>query len=66
MNKWDPDAADRMSIEFVAYCTQQGLPEMSAEELIHEDLTPEQRQWVSDFIVRWNVEVEGQDPEDIR
>ena len=37
------------------YCDKQGLPAMSADELIFETLTAEQRSWVSNFIRRWEA-----------
>lgn len=44
---------ESMEAEFVAYCAEQGLPEVDAMELIFMQLTPEQRTWISDFINRW-------------
>jgi len=41
--------------EFQAWCDIQGLPQMSAEELLHEDITSEQRKYLSDFIHRWEA-----------
>lgn len=41
--------------EYERFLAKHGLPRMSAEELIHERLTPGQRRWVSDFIVRWDA-----------
>lgn len=41
--------------EFDAYIAEQGLPDMDAEELIHTDLTAEQRSWVSNYISRWEA-----------
>lgn len=36
------------------FCKAQGLPYLSAEELFHEQLTEEQRVWVSRFYELWN------------
>ena len=45
----------RLVDEYEAYCKAQGLPWWSADELILlNTLTPEQRRWISDFIVRWD------------
>jgi len=45
--------------EFQTWCDAQGLPEMSAEELLYEDITSEQRKYLSDFIHRWEAAVDG-------
>jgi hypothetical protein len=41
--------------EYNAWLTAQGLPEMSADELLHEDITKEQRRYVSAFYDRWEA-----------
>lgn len=41
--------------EYERFLAKHRLPRMSAEELIHERLTPGQRRWVSDFIMRWDA-----------
>lgn len=53
----DEQEADygRLTTELEAYCAAQSIPYLSADELIHEELTPEQRRWVSDFILRWEA-----------
>lgn len=47
------ETLETMEAEFVAYCAEQGLPEVDAMELIFMQLTPEQRTWISDYINRW-------------
>lgn len=37
----------------------QGLPSRSAEELLHESITPEQRAWLSAFCILWDAAEEG-------
>jgi hypothetical protein len=46
---------DALCEEFQSWCSDQGLPQMSADELIHEDINPDQRRYLSDFIVRWEA-----------
>lgn len=41
--------------EFSAYVAQERLPEGSADELIHGDLSEPQRRFISDFIRRWEA-----------
>jgi hypothetical protein len=45
--------------EYQAYLTAQGLPQMSADELLHEELTAEQRHRISDFYARWESILES-------
>jgi hypothetical protein len=55
----DPvQARDKLITEFAAWCQGQGLPRLSADELlceIDEDATPEQRAYLNDFIARWTA-----------
>jgi hypothetical protein len=46
--------------EYQAWCRAQGLPDMSADELVLEDeiMTAEQRAWLMDFIHRWKAAAE--------
>ena len=44
-----------LTAEFQAYLMQQGLPQYSADELLHEELTDEQRRYVSQFILTWDA-----------
>ncbi len=48
-------ALTALSCELQAFCSLSGLPMMSADELIHEDVTAEQRHWLSEFILRWEA-----------
>lgn len=41
--------------EYQDWVDAQGLPQFSADELICEDLTAEQRKYVSEFIERWET-----------
>ena len=43
---------DQLSLEFQIWLTGQNLPQISAEELVHEQLTTAQRAWVAQFITR--------------
>jgi hypothetical protein len=43
--------------EFQAWTDAHGLPAMSAEELLHEDITSEQRKYLTAFINRWEMVV---------
>lgn len=54
--EWTELALSQM---FIHYCNAQGLPEMSADELIFEELTAEQRTWISQFIDLWEELVEA-------
>lgn len=47
---WTADNLQAMYNDFLA---EAGLPLMCAESLIFEDLTPDNRQWVSRFIRLW-------------
>lgn len=49
------EAIQALELEFSAYCAEQGLPEASADELIHGDLSEAQRRYISDFIIRWEA-----------
>jgi hypothetical protein len=42
--------------EFVDWCVRNDIPEEGdAEDLLHNPkMTPEERQWLSDFITRWD------------
>lgn len=51
------DTERSLVAEYAAWVEGEGLPNMSADELIHEDLTIAQRIWLSDFIQRWDVVV---------
>jgi len=48
----DDATLDSASTAYQAYLDAEGLPQMSADELLHEDLTEAQRHTVSQF-VRW-------------
>lgn len=44
---------DAMSVHYRRWVGEQNLPDRSAEEMLWEDITPEQRRWLSRFIVAW-------------
>lgn len=44
---------DNLQAMFNDFLKITGLPQISAEDLIFEDLTTEQRQWISRFILLW-------------
>ena len=46
---------DHLTEEYQAHLTVCKLPQVSAEELLHETLTDHQRRWVSTFIRRWEA-----------
>jgi len=49
------DEREALSDELNAYCTSQGLEQRCAMELLHEDITEDQRRWLSDFVHRWEA-----------
>lgn len=41
--------------EYMAWLDHNNLPQMSADELVHEDgLSAEQRKWLGEFTRRWD------------
>jgi hypothetical protein len=44
---------DSLTAEYQSWLDNEGLPQLSADELLSEDLTPKQREYVSDFLRRW-------------
>lgn len=42
-----------LSNRLMNYCKRESLPYLSADELIHEDITQAQRKWLSQFILEW-------------
>lgn len=51
---------DRLVADYEAWLRGQGepiasAPDKSAEALLHEDISPEQRFWLSDYIVKWDI-----------
>ncbi len=47
---------NRLCENYARWVEAQGLPHMSADELICEGVTQDQRLWLSSFIARWEVE----------
>ena len=50
-----PDTEESLYELLTAWCVLHGVKPMSADELIHEDVTDEQRAWLNDFIRRWDA-----------
>ena len=48
------DTFETLTAEYQAYLDKNGLPQLSADELLYEDLTSEQRKYVSEFYDRWS------------
>ncbi|APZ81871.1 hypothetical protein vBEliSR6L_106 [Erythrobacter phage vB_EliS_R6L] len=51
---------DDLIAEYEAWIAKQpasltSLRDTSAEALLHEEITDEQRRWLSDFIIRWQA-----------
>jgi hypothetical protein len=53
MNTHEHEAA--LCIELEQFCKFEGLPLRCAMELIHEDISEGQREWLSDFVLRWDA-----------
>lgn len=51
--EWDK-ACSAMCDELKTWCLEANLPYLSADELLYENLTERQREWVSDFMARWD------------
>lgn len=48
---------DALVAELCTWVDSQGLPQRSADELLLEDVTEAQREWLEDFLGRWDAEV---------
>lgn len=59
----DLSSTDDLADALADYCKAEGLPEQCAMELLHEDLTPEQRAWLSDFVLMWDAIEKNEDLE---
>lgn len=46
---------DSLVDEYAEWVEEQGLPLWSADELLAEDVTQEQKDWLEDYLVRWEV-----------
>lgn len=49
------DSLGQLVNEYQDWVDAQSLPWLSADELIFQELTPDQRAWVSGFIKRWDA-----------
>ena len=50
------DTRETLKAELRAFCAKEGLPQVSAEELIvNPALTPPQREWIAEFWGRWDA-----------
>lgn len=54
-----PEALQVLHEEYVAWCAERGHPAMSAEELMAEDVSPEDYRWLADFCRRWEAVEQG-------
>lgn len=52
----------QLTEEFQGYCEREKLPQYSADELIHEEISERQRSYISDFIMRWERACELEPP----
>jgi hypothetical protein len=50
----------RLSNQLNTFCGENDLPHLSADELLHEEITLDQRKWLYKFIYRWNKACERQ------
>ncbi len=50
-----PISFDSLIEEYQAELAKRGLPQMSADELLHEELSDEDRSYVSGFFNRWSA-----------
>lgn len=50
-----PDTFASLCDLYLAYQTEQGLQLGSADEVDHDQLTPEQSDWVHAFVARWDA-----------
>lgn len=72
MNMTKPDTQESLCDELQAYCTAQGLPHMSADDLeaslwpetpdLDTPKAAEQRAWLLDFGKRWDACIEASKP----
>jgi hypothetical protein len=47
--------AERMRGILKRFCREEWLPEGNADDLLMLDLTPEQRNWLEDFVGEWEI-----------
>jgi hypothetical protein len=50
---WKDYSTDQMADRYGDWLSLNGLPQMSADELLHEDITDEQRKWLTVFCEAW-------------
>jgi hypothetical protein len=55
------DTEASLCAEYEAWCAANGLPATSADELVHEDISPEQRRYLRDFLLRWEAVMAAED-----
>lgn len=56
------DTIDELTREYQRWLHNEGLPQVSAEELLRTDLTYSQHVWISIFIERWEFAQEVREP----
>ena len=49
-----------LCLEYQEWCRAHRLSPISADELLHEDVTETEARWLRDFIRRWNETVRGE------
>lgn len=50
---------NELDVERSRWCAENGLSQLSAQDLLaHHALTSEQRDWLSDFVERWEAQWE--------
>ncbi len=47
---------DELIALYERYLKSQGLPRMSADELLMEDITPSQSEWLTAFLTLWELQ----------
>jgi len=51
----DNDSLEKITQEYCDFCKAEGLPDLSMEEQVCEDLTPAQKAHISSLIERWEA-----------
>jgi hypothetical protein len=49
------DTLDTLATEYAGWCARNNLPSVSADEHDLELLSPDQREWIEAFIIRWDA-----------
>lgn len=55
------DPLEALAAEFAEWCADQDMPDVGdALDMLHQDVTPDQRAWLSDFVTRWDAVTKGE------